>query len=268
MLSRPPYVAGRFYPETEQALLEELEQCIPVSASKENAIGILAPHAGYLYSGRVAGEVYSRINVPETAVLFCPNHTGFPVDFSVWASGQWETPLGNVVVDEKLARLVLDQCPGAEEDTMAHRDEHAIEVHLPFLQILNPEVQIVPVVVRSSSLEAFKKFGHGLAEAIRLHDRQTLIVASSDMSHFESHESSKAKDKLAIDCMLEMDEDGLYQTVHDHSITMCGYGPASIMMSAARDLGASSSELVRYATSGEVSGDYEKVVGYAGMIVK
>lgn len=266
MSTRRPYVAGRFYPGTRSELLDELQECIPASAAKRRVLGILAPHAGYMYSGRVAGEVYSRIEIPDSVVLFCPNHTGYPVDFSVWSGGAWETPLGTVPVDETLASLILKHCPGAERDQMAHRGEHAIEVHLPFLQRIHPETKIVPIVVRSQELKDFKAFGQGLAEAIRQSGNQTLVVASSDMTHFETHNSAKAKDKLAIDRMLAMDEDGLFETVQEHEITMCGYGPATVMLSAVKALGATSAELVRYATSGEVSGDYDRVVGYAGMI--
>ncbi|MBI2194484.1 MAG: AmmeMemoRadiSam system protein B [Planctomycetes bacterium] len=267
MPDRQPCVAGSFYPDGREDLLRELEACIPADGVRSPAVGVLAPHAGYLYSGRVAGEVYARVQVPETVVLACPNHTGVPVDFSLWREGAWETPLGKVPVETELADRIFECCPGAESDCDAHLDEHANEVHLPFLQKIQPGVRIVPVVVRASHRDALKDFGHGLAMAIRAYGRPALIVASSDMTHRESHESARTKDRLAIDQMLRLDEDGLWNTVRSHRISMCGYGPAVLMIRAAKDLGATRAELVRYATSGEVSGDYGSVVGYAGMVI-
>lgn len=268
MLIRQPCVAGRFYPGDQTELLHELDHCMPPSQPIETALGIVAPHAGYMYSGKVAGEVYAQVNIPETVILACPNHTGTPVEFSIWAEGQWETPLGNVPVDSDLASRVLEYFPEAESDEEAHLSEHANEVHLPFLQRLRPGVRIVPIVVRCSELEPLKTFGRSLAKAIQACGKATLIIASSDMTHMETHESAKAKDRLAIEQMLKLDEEGLWNTVRQHRISMCGYGPAIVMLTAAKELGATRSRLVRYATSGEVSGDYDRVVGYAGLIVQ
>ena len=268
MPTRQPSVAGRFYEGFRERLLSELAKYIPPCDEKVKALGILSPHAGYVYSGKIAGEVYSRIDIPDTVLIACPNHTGTPVEFSVWSEGEWETPLGPVPIDEDLAARILASCRAATSDTEAHRGEHSAEVHLPFLQHLRPEVRIVPVAVRTMELSRLKDFGRGLAEALRQDGREVLIVASSDMTHFESHESAKERDRLAIDRMLEMDEDGLWDTVRRHQISMCGCGPAVIMLHAVKELGATQADLVRYSTSGEVFGDYDRVVGYAGMIFR
>jgi len=266
MSTRQAYVAGRFYEGRREKLLQELQDCIPSSGQKVKAPGIVAPHAGYVYSGKIAGEVYSRIEVPGTAVIACPNHTGVPVDFSVWAEGEWETPLGAAPVDEELAGQILSCCTQAVDDRRAHQYEHAAEVQVPFLQYLRGDIRIVPITVHASDVEDLRSFGAGLAEAVRASGKEVLLIASTDMTHFESHESAKARDRLAIDAILEMDEDQLWRTVKENGISMCGVGPTVAIMRAVKDLGATRAELVRYATSGEVFGDYDRVVGYAGMI--
>ena len=265
---RKPYAAGSFYPAERASLLDVLDACIQVTEKKQRVIGVLAPHAGYSYSGAVAGEVYSRIKIPETTVLLCPNHTGAPIEFSVWPEGMWQTPLGQASVNECLAERILEYCPGSERDQLAHFSEHAAEVHVPFLQVSRPDARIVPVVVRSVVCSRLTDFGLGLARAIGETGDDALIVASSDMTHFETRESASTKDHLAIDRMLEMDCEGLFRTVQQHKITMCGCGPAIIMMAAAKALGADRAELVRYATSGDTNGDYDEVVGYCGMLFR
>jgi AmmeMemoRadiSam system protein B len=266
MSTREAYVAGRFYEGNRARLLSQLQDCIPPSKEKVKALGIVSPHAGYVYSGKVAGEVYAKIEIPGTAVVACPNHTGFPVDFSVWAKGEWRTPLGTSPIDEELASRILSCCKDAVDDEQAHLYEHSAEVQVPFLQHLKPDIRIVPIVVHSDDVGRLRAFGQGLAEAVKASGKDVLLVASTDMTHFESHESAKARDKLAIDAMLEMDEEKLWKTVRGRKITMCGVAPTVAVIRAVKDLGAKRAELVRYATSGEVFGDYDRVVGYAGLI--
>jgi len=265
---RPPAVAGRFYPETQEALLEEVKRHVETGLQREKVIGVVAPHAGFMYSGGVAGAVYSRIDIPESVILIGPNHTGLGQSVSVMAHGAWSTPLGEVAVDEPLARALLSALPEAREDEAAHRMEHCLETQLPFLQFFRKEFRIVPVVLMRRTLEQCRALGHAIARAIHETGRDTLLVASSDMTHYESHQSACRKDQKAIGRMVDLDAAGLDSVVHENRITMCGVNPATAMLYAAQELGARQCELVRYMTSGEVSGDMDQVVGYAGLIVK
>lgn len=264
---RMPVVAGSFYPGAKAALEKDLSKLVPASKTTQKCLGIVSPHAGYIYSGACAGKVFSRIEVPDTVVILAPNHTGLGVPFSVWDSGKWRTPLGDAEVDSKLCSLILQEAPMAEPDEDAHAGEHSAEVQVPFIQYRNPSARIAPVVIGSHSLSALKQFGSGLARAIQAYGGRTLVVASSDMSHYEPDKEARRKDQLAIDKMLEFDEEGLFATVARQGITMCGVAPTVAMLACARELGGTKAELVDYRTSGDASGDYTSVVGYAGLIV-
>ena len=266
--SRPPAVAGRFYPDRPEALKAEVARHIPDGPPREKALGVVAPHAGFMYSGDVAGAVYSRIEIPESVILVGPNHTGLGPPVSVMARGVWSTPLGEVSVDEPLARAVLAALPEAREDEDAHRREHCLETQLPFLQYFKKDFKIVPMVLKRRSYEQCRAIGQALAQAIRETGREALIVASSDMTHYEPHHSARRKDQRAIDRLVALDAAGLDEVVNRDRITMCGVNPATAMLCAARELGAREARLVRYMTSGEVSGDMDAVVGYAGVIVR
>jgi len=270
-MNRQPAVAGHFYPGTAEALKRQVQEFI-VPAEKTRALGILSPHAGLIYSGRVAGAVYSSIDLPDTFVLIGPNHTGLGARVSIMCEGIWETPLGAVGIDEPLARSILSRSPRIQEDSLAHLREHSLEVQLPFLQYFKKRFTIVPIQMLDTRLETCLEVGRAVGEAIKegMRDERpsnALIVASSDMSHYESAASAKEKDFKAIQNILSLDPEGLHNTVKKHGITMCGYGPAVAMLTACKILGASEAKLVKYANSGEVSGDYEQVVGYAGIIV-
>ena len=303
---RTPAVAGRFYPGQPDELLREVrEYGAPVATAGERgriaAIGCIAPHAGYIYSGGVAGAVYSRLEIPEHCVILCPNHTGKGRPLAVMANTTWQTPLGEVAADEDLGARLLRRFPALQEDSAAHRGEHAIEVQLPFLQTRQPRLNIVPIAVGTGDFDVLGGLGEALADAIsdrqgedrRGEDRQgadrqgagrqganrerdreedgkpaTLIIASSDMNHYESDAVTRVKDHKAIERVLAMDARGLWEVVLNEDISMCGFGPTVVMLTAAKRLGATSARLVKYATSGEVSGDYESVVGYAGIIVE
>ncbi len=281
---RTPAVAGRFYPGRAEELLRDIRKYTSADTSGDTststgriaAIGCVAPHAGYVYSGAVAGAVYSRLEIPEHCIVLCPNHTGRGRPLAVMASTTWQTPLGEVAADAELGTRLLRRFPTLEEDSAAHRGEHAIEVQLPFLQAQQPRLKIVPIVVGTSDFDVLCGLGEALADVIgdfqeeergESGNEKILIVASSDMNHYESAAITRAKDQKAIDCMMALDARGLWEVVMTEDISMCGFGPAVVMLAAAKLLGATSATLAKYATSGDVSGDYQSVVGYAGIIV-
>jgi MEMO1 family protein len=264
---REPAYTGQFYPSSPTQLKEMIKTMVEEGATREEVIGIVAPHAGYIYSGPVVGALMSRVKIKETAVILCPNHTGYGKLFSIMTDGKWQTPLGEVEIDSELAKQILENSHYLEEDEVAHRLEHAIEVQLPFLQYFKSDVKLVPIVMGHSNGAAYKEVGRGIAAAITGLKRDTLIIASSDMTHYESQESAKSKDARAIQAMLDLDEDELLKRIERYDITMCGYGPAVSLISAARELGAGKAELVKYQTSGDSSGDYSSVVGYAGLAI-
>jgi len=272
-LVRTPAVAGRFYPGRREDLLREIREytnpsgTAPGEAGRVAAIGCVVPHAGYMYSGHVAGAVFSRLEIPEHCVILCPNHTGRGVPLAAMARTAWETPLGEVAASVDLGSELLQRFPALEEDSAAHRGEHAIEVQLPFLQMSQKNLHIVPIAVGTSHYETLKGLGEALADVISASGTKALIVASSDMNHYESDAITRVKDRKAIERVLAMDARGLWETVMEEDISMCGFGPTVAMLTAAKKLGATCATLVRYATSGDISGDYERVVGYAGFIV-
>jgi AmmeMemoRadiSam system protein B len=261
---RQPAVAGYFYPENKETLEREISSMLPKS-KKEETIAVVVPHAGYLYSGSVAGEVYASLDLPDTFIILCPNHTGNGSDFDVYPEGEWLTPLGSAQVDSELIEQLVQRFPQAKKDGRAHVREHSLEVQLPFLQYLKGQIRFLPVCIRQYRYEQLEQLGHVLSDIIRSSNRKILLIASSDMTHYESQESAKKKDQLAIDQMSQLNPRGLYDTVHANNITMCGYLPATVTMIAAKDLGATRGSLVRYATSGDVTKDFQSVVGYAGM---
>lgn len=279
---RTPAVAGRFYPGRAEDLLREVREFTspsktPIETGRIDAIGCVAPHAGYIYCGGVAGAVYSRLKIPERCVILCPNHTGKGRPLAIMANTTWQTPLGEVAADADMAARLLRRFPALEEDSAAHRAEHAIEVQLPFLQASRPELKIVPIAIGTSDFDVLRGLGETLADVIADHheeDQKTerqakvLIIASSDMNHYESDTITRIKDHKAIERVLAMDARGLWEVVLNENISMCGFGPTVVMLTAAKLLGATSATLVKYATSGDVSGDYESVVGYAGIIVE
>jgi AmmeMemoRadiSam system protein B len=265
---RQPAVAGRFYPANPQRLRAEIESVTAPSDEKNlPALGCVVPHAGYMYSGHVAGAVYRRLELPQRYIILCPNHTGMGEPLAIMSEGAWRTPLGDVPIDEGLASELKQQMPLLAEDGEAHRAEHALEVQLPFLQVLAPQFQFVPITVGTSHFEALAALGIAIANALAQHDDKFLVIASSDMNHYESDSVTRVKDRRAIDQMLALEPRGLYDVVREGHISMCGYGPAVVMLTAAKKRGATRAELVRYATSGDVSNDRDMVVGYAGIAV-
>ncbi len=265
---RRPAVAGRFYPRDAEDLRAEAGGYLAQSSSAPvRAVGCMAPHAGYMYSGHVAGAVFGRIEIPRRCIVLCPNHTGMGRPLAIMSEGGWETPLGDVPIDSELAVALKQRFPALEEDAAAHRAEHATEVELPFLQLRQPDLTFVPIALGTGQFEPLEQLGHAVAEVIAAQKDSILIIASSDMNHYESDALTRVKDHRAIERILTLDPRGLYDVVKQQAISMCGFGPAVAMLTAARQLGASSAELVKYATSGDISGDREMVVGYAGVVV-
>jgi AmmeMemoRadiSam system protein B len=267
---RHPAVAGRFYPREPAALRAEVQSYI-AQASGQNAVravGCIVPHAGYVYSGHVAGAVFAELEVPKLCIVICPNHTGMGRALAIMSEGAWETPLGQVPIAGKFADALMQRCPLLQEDSAAHRSEHAIEVELPFLQVRQPHLKFVPIALGTRDFEVLHQLGEAIADTIAAQDAPVLLVASSDMNHYESDAITRVKDERAIAPMLALDARALYDVVMQEHISMCGFGPAVAMLTAARKLGATSAELVKYATSGDISGDRDMVVGYAGIIVR
>ncbi len=271
---RQPAVAGRFYPANAQHLRAEVEtyttaraEASMKSEAKIRALGCVVPHAGYIYSGHVAGAVYRRLELPRRLVILCPNHTGRGELLAIMSTGAWHTPLGDAAIDEVMASQLKSRMPLLTEDEAAHRYEHALEVQLPFLQVLVPGFQFVPITVGTSNFEVLSALGVVIGSVTAQAGEPVLVIASSDMNHYESDDVTRVKDRRAIDHMLALDPRGLYETVHQANISMCGYGPTVAMLIAAKKLGANHAELIRYATSGDVSGDRGMVVGYAGIVV-
>jgi MEMO1 family protein len=215
----------------------------------------------------VAGEVYSGVQIPLRLIILCPNHTGMGPPLSIMRRGAWRTPLGDMQIDSELSDALMASNPGLEEDSQAHRYEHGVEVQLPFLQQLEgSRLRFVPIVVGTTRWQDLEQLGKTLGETVSRIDPSTLIIASSDMNHYESDKITRSKDAQAIDEIVKLDPVGLYATVRRANISMCGLGPAVAMLIAAHQHSAQA-RLVQYATSAETSGDYERVVGYAGIVV-
>lgn len=267
-MRRRAVVADKFYDGDPAGLETQVRAYVEDDRPTERVKCVLSPHAGLIYSGSVAGAVFSAIEMPDTAVLIGPNHTGNGANISIMYEGNWEIPTATMDIDGALAKRIMKHAPMVESDESAHMYEHSLEVQLPFLAHFSRGVKIVPITIMSATLPELRALGDGLAESIEGIGYRVLTVASSDMSHYVPDETAKKKDKLAIDRMLAMDPDGLYKVVRRESITMCGYMPAVVMLQCAIRLGATEARLVKYTTSAEVSGDYDHVVGYAGMIFK
>ena len=264
---RKPVVAGSFYPASPSQLEEMITGMVDDSAPREEVVGLICPHAGYIYSGPVAGAAISRIRFTDTFIIMGPNHTGLGKPFSIMTSGTWETPLGNVEIDAELAQKLAGNSSYLEEDVNAHLREHSVEVQIPFLQHFKKDIRIVPIVLSHASGSVYKEIGLEIAEVLNGLERDVIILASSDMTHYEPEEQARRKDSSAIEAILRLDEDELLERIAEQNITMCGYAPVVALISAAKAMEARRAELVRYQTSGESSGDYSSVVGYAGLII-
>jgi len=265
---REPVVAGQFYSSSPEALKDEIASMVDKQAEKKDVIGVFSPHAGYPYSGHVAGILFSNIKITDTVVILGPSHTGIGPVFSLYTKDSWRTPFGEVEIDEELCCRIEAGSDLIEADETAHMQEHSIEVQLPFMQYFAKDFKIVPMVVSNSDLDAYEKVAEAIASSIKESKRKVLIVASGDMTHYEPQEDAQKKDNLAIDAMLKLDEKLLLERVRTYNISMCGVITATIMLLASKYLGAKEARLIKYQTSGEITGDYSAVVGYAGLAIR
>jgi len=268
--TRQAIVAGQFYPALAEDLKKLIAGFIDSKAPKIDVIACMLPHAGYQYSGRVAAQTAARINIKDKVILLGPNHTGNGASYSIMTEGAWQTPLGVRNIDSQLAKSILEGSEYLENDSLAHAQEHSLEVQLPILQYFKKDFDIVPIAFMSDDLTVLKKIGEEIAGSVKKLGLKSkvLLVASSDMTHYESQGSAQLKDKKAIEAILALSPDKLMQVVKNFNISMCGYAPVIVMLSAANSLGAKGAQLVSYQTSGDVTGDKSSVVGYAGVIVK
>ncbi len=264
---RNPVVSGQFYPDSPDQLRAMIGGFVDEKAVKAEVVGLVSPHAGYIFSGPVAGAVISKVKFKDTFVIMGPNHTGRGKPLSIMTQGTWKTPLGEVEIDSELSKRILATSSHLQEDHVAHQYEHSIEVQIPFLQYFKTDIRLVPIMLAYSSLTTYKEIGKELAKAIKDLNKEVVIIASSDMTHYEPQESAQRKDTQAIEAILDLNEDELFRRVDELNISMCGYAPTVSLISAAKELGATGAELVRYQTSGDTTGDYSSVVGYAGVII-
>jgi AmmeMemoRadiSam system protein B len=269
---RPPAVAGQFYPASAAEIATELDTLIRPAPERRKAIAVVCPHAGWMYSGQTAGLVYSQVEIPDRVILIGPNHHGIGSPYAVFSVGAWHTPVGDVPIAEPLAASLLDNCELLAEDTRAHAGEHSLEVQVPMLLRVNPAVRIVPVVIgggwpESGGRDNLRAIGAAVAQTIQDYGKPVLLLASTDLNHYEDQEASKIKDKLVLDAIVKLDADALMDRVRDVEVSMCGVAATYIVIHAAKKLGAKRAELLDYRTSGDVSGDFSRVVGYGAVAI-
>jgi MEMO1 family protein len=269
---RPPAVAGQFYPASAGKVEAELDRVIKPAAELRDAIGIVVPHAGWMYSGTTAGKVYSMVKIPDHVIMVGPNHRGIGNRYALFDAGKWQTPVGDVPIDEPLAAELLDHCELLTEDLRAHSAEHSLEVQVPMLRRVNPNVRVVPLLIGGSWPESggralLREIGVAIAATVREYGKPVLLVASTDLNHYEDQETSHIKDKLVLEAITILDEEALMDRVRDVEISMCGVAPTYVVIHAAKKLGAERAELIDYRTSGDVTGDFAAVVGYGGVII-
>ncbi len=266
---REPSVAGRFYPGKSDSLLKNVTDLLTPYSSQEKrkAFVVVSPHAGYVYSGDLAAEVISAVVIPETVIIVGLNHHGRGKPAAVSAADSWNMVMADIDVDQTFCELLIQSGSIFERDDIAHQLEHSVEVQIPFLFVLQPKLKIVPIVLSHLPYQECQKAADALASAIRQYPDDVLIVSSTDMSHYESRQTATQKDAMALDRIISLDPEGLYRLVHQQRISMCGVIPTTVSLLAAKKLGASDGELLRYTDSGEVSGDTDQVVGYGGLII-
>jgi len=267
---RLPAVAGRFYPADPKELTSLVgKYSQPDSEHPPTPVkACLVPHAGYMYSGHVAGAVFARVALPKKIILLGVRHYPRGEPAAILSSGAWRTPLGDAPIDEEFASALRQECPVLREDGVAHSTEHSLEVQVPFLQTLAPGFSFVPVALGTVEFESLVRVGEGIARVLGGTKDDVLLLTTSDLNHYEDDATTRVKDHKAIDRLLAFDARGLYDTCRNQEISMCGLGPAVSMLTALHALGAKNAELVKYATSADVSGDRSQVVGYAGMIFR
>ncbi len=269
-MDREPIVAGKFYPGTLEGWKKEVAQYLTLDKDTPTQESLLAmlPHAGYIFSGRVAGKTLAQTELADTVLLLGPNHTGQGSRLSVWPDGKWHLPGTHMEVESTLAQEILTTDKYFQSDYSGHMFEHSLEVILPFLWMINNNIQVVPICVAEPELSTLLRAGENLASILKNWPNPVSIIVSSDMSHFITSEEAKAKDDLAIQAIQQLDPESLYSTVRQNNISMCGVFPMTLGLQIANELGASKAKLVEYANAGDVTGDYNQVVAYAGMLIQ
>lgn len=267
-VARRPAVAGMFYPDRPEQMEADLTRLIEDVQPKVFPRAIVVPHAGWMYSGSVAGAVYGRISVPRLALLLGPNHTGLGPRGSVMTRGAWAIPGGEIPIARDLGQALLAACQGLREDKLAHQQEHALEVQLPFLRRLRADLSFVPVTLMATDLAFCRQVGEAISATVAAWPEPLLLLSSTDLNHYESQAVSNRKDRLAIDEILALNPEGLHRTVTERRISMCGIAPTTTLLHALGGLGAREARLVKYMTSGDVSGERDRVVGYCGIIIE
>lgn len=277
---RQPAVAGSFYDGDLKSLNIQIENCflhkigpgkIPLVNPKRqnNIIGLISPHAGYMYSGPVAANGFYKIALggkPDSIIILGPNHRGFGEDVSIMTEGKWKTPLGELEIDTEMADDILKNSKIIKNDKKAHQYEHSIEVQLPFIQyIFGKDIKFVPICMTRQDIDTDIEIAKSICSSVV--DKNILIIASSDFTHYEPQEYAENVDKQAINAILEFNPEKLYDMIYHQNLTMCGPGPITVMLIACETLGSKKAELLKYATSGDVSGMYDQVVGYASLII-
>lgn len=278
---RKPAVAGMFYESDEDSLRKRIKWCyqhklgpgrLPGKmGSKRSIKGLIAPHAGYAYSGPVAACSYMELaedGMPETVVILCPNHSGIGSGLSTMTEGSWLTPLGEVEIDHQFANELLNYYPLLDDDPSAHKQEHSCEVQLPFLQEISPDFKMVPVCMMMQDLETSRELGEAISHTAQKLERDLVIIASTDFTHYQPHDVAKAHDEEVLKAIAVMDELEMMNQIQKFNVTMCGYGPVAATIEASRGMGATKASILQYATSGDTGGDYTSVVGYASAIFK
>lgn len=272
MATRPPAVAGAFYELDPRRLRAQVEACFaanPKPAAKRRFIGAVVPHAGLMYSGHVAAAFYGLADLPKRFIILCPNHTGYGHFAAINRDGAWRTPLGDVKVDTPLADAIMAKTKLLADDPRAHAREHSLEVQLPFLQdLLGNDFTFVPICLGAPRYDMCEEIGGAIADVIAAQSDTIGILASSDLNHYEDQKETLRKDQLAIDQVVARDPRQLWRVVDESDISMCGFIPTTTMLIAANALRARDAKLVKHATSGDVNGDYAKVVGYASILVE
>ena len=272
-MNRVPAVAGQFYPASAAEVAAQLDVVMSDGPTRRPAIAVVVPHAGWMYSGATAGLVYSNIVVPDRVILIGPNHQNVGSRYALYDAGAWETPGGAVRIAEVLAAELLDDCDLLAEDRRAHVAEHSLEVQVPMLLRANPSVEIVPILIGGPWPDAggrgdLRMLGEAIATTVREFGRPVLLVASTDLNHYENQEASQIKDKLVLDAVVRLDAEGLMQRVKDVEVSMCGVAATFVVLVAAKKLGATRAEVLDYRTSGDVTGDFHRVVGYGGVVIE
>ncbi|MCP4653532.1 MAG: AmmeMemoRadiSam system protein B [Candidatus Omnitrophica bacterium] len=265
---RKPVVEGQFYPKKINEIATIIENFRLKQSSRTNARGIVMPHAGYIYSGRVAATTVNQVQPKKKIIILGPNHSGHGKNFALWAKGSWKISDNNVKIDETIAQSILKEDGLIEEDYGAHEFEHSIEVQLPILHYFFKEFEFVPITCKLSTLNNYRQCANQIFQAVKKIKEDILLIASTDMTHYQADARARSKDRLAIEKIIDLDDDGLLKIVAKENISMCGAAPTAILIACLKQMGARKAQVTLYQTSGDTGGDKESVVGYAGIIIQ